>query len=96
MRQTVITLEKFYASTLGHATHEMAMRRLRSLWPDLSGQDVLGFGYCGPYLDPYMSAANRVVLAMPGGQGAVASTGSRGGHRLPHRRRLFTVLRRAF
>ncbi len=78
MRQTVITLEKFYASGLGHATQDMAMRRLRSLWPDLSGQDVLGFGYCGPYLNSYMSAANRVVLAMPGGQGAVATTGSRG------------------
>ncbi len=78
MRQTVITLEKFYASSLGTAARTMAGRRLASLWPDLSGRDVLGFGYCGPYLNPYMKAANRVVLAMPGGQGAVASAGQRG------------------
>jgi len=78
MRQTVIMLEKFYASTLGMAARDMAGRRLTSLWPDLSGRDVLGFGYCGPYLTPYMKAANRIVLAMPGGQGAVARKGQRG------------------
>jgi len=78
MRQTVITLEKFYASPLGVTARDMAARRLVALWPDLSGQDVLGFGYCGPYLNPYMKVANRVVLAMPGGQGAVAREGQRG------------------
>jgi len=78
MRQSVITLEKFYASPLGATARNMAARRLGSLWPDLSGQDVLGFGYCAPYLRPYMKAANRVVLAMPGGQGAVAQSGQRG------------------
>jgi len=78
MRQTVITLEKFYASPLGVTARNMASRRLATLWPDLSGQNVLGFGYCGPYLTPYMKAANRVVLAMPGGQGAVAHQGQRG------------------
>jgi len=62
MRQSVITLEKFYASPLGVAARDMAARRLSSLWPDLSGKDVLGFGYCGPYLTPYMKAANRVIL----------------------------------
>ena len=78
MRQTVITLEKFYASRLGLAAQEMAMRRLQSLWPDLSGRDVLGFGYCGPYLSPHWKSANRAILAMPGGQGAVAQEGPRG------------------
>jgi len=78
MRQNVITLEKFYASSLGVAAKDMAARRLASLWPDLSGRDVLGFGYCSPYLSPYMKAANRVVLAMPGGQGAMARSGQRG------------------
>jgi len=78
MRQTVITLEKFYASRLGLAAQDMVMRRLTPLWPDLSGRDVLGFGYCGPYLNRYLKTANRVVLAMPGGQGAVAKQGPRG------------------
>lgn len=78
MRQSVITLEKFYASPLGVTARDMAARRLASLWPDLSGKDVMGFGYCGPYLNPYMRAANRVILAMPGGQGAMAREGQRG------------------
>ncbi len=56
----------------------MASRRLKTLWPDLSGRNVLGFGYCAPYLDPYQAGANRIVLAMPGGQGALAHKGSRG------------------
>ena len=78
MRQTVITLEKFYSSRLGMAARDMATRRLVSLWPDLAARDVLGYGYCGPYLAPYMKSANRVVMAMPGGQGAVANIGKRG------------------
>lgn len=78
MRQTVLTLEKFYASRLGLAAQDMVMRRLTSLWPDLSGRDVLGFGFCTPYLGYYLKSANRVVLAMPGGQGAVAQEGPRG------------------
>lgn len=78
MRQTIISLEKFYSAPLGKAALDMAGQRLASLWPDLAGRNVLGFGYCGPYLAPYMKSANRMVLAMPGGQGAVVSTGQRG------------------
>jgi len=78
MRQNVIHLEKFYASRLGQAATEMTGRRLTSLWPDMKGKDVLGFGYCGPFLSPYSAQANRVVLAMPAEQGAVAHTGPRG------------------
>ena len=78
MRQTVIHLEKFYTSRLGQAAAEMTGRRLASLWPDMKGKDVLGFGYCGPYLKAYSGQANRVVLAMPAEQGAVAHVGPRG------------------
>lgn len=78
MRQSVISLEKFYGSRLGQAAREMAGRRLASVWPDLSGQDVLGLGYCLPYLEPYLGKPKRLILAMPGGQGAVAQRGKRG------------------
>lgn len=78
MRESVLKLEKFYASPLGEAARDMAGRRLKSLWPDLSGRNVLGFGFCGPYLEPYQASANRVILAMPGGQGALAQKGKRG------------------
>jgi len=38
----------------------------------------LGFGYTWPYLAPYEAGTNRLVLAMPEGQGAIAHEGKRG------------------
>lgn len=78
MRQNVIHLERFYASRLGQAAQAMAARRISALWPDLTGQDILGCGYAYPHLAPYIPQAKRVALAMPGGQGALAHTSKRG------------------
>ena len=78
MRETATRLEQFYASPLGGAARDMAARRLASLWPDLAGQNVLGYGYAWPYLAPYEIGTNRMVLAMPEGQGAIAHEGRRG------------------
>ena len=78
MRETATRLEQFYASPLGGAAKDMAARRLSSLWPDLSGCNVLGYGYAWPYLAPYEAGTNRLVLAMPEGQGAIAHQGKRG------------------
>jgi len=78
MRQNVIHLEQFYASRLGGAARDMVTRRLDNLWPDLAGCDVLGYGYGWPYLSPYSAQAKRIILAMPGEQGAIAQTCRRG------------------
>jgi len=78
MRQSVIQLEQFYASRLGTAAQAMVERRLANLWPDLSGRDVLGYGYAWPYLSSYSLSTKRVILAMPGAQGAMAQTCHRG------------------
>ena len=78
MRQSVIQLEKFYAARLGHAAQAMTCRRLEAVWPDLSGRDILAYGYSGPYIRPYLKAAKRVILAMPGPQGAIAQESPRG------------------
>lgn len=78
MRQNVRHLESFYASRLGQATAHMVLRRLSTVWPDLSGRDVLGYGYCYPFLTPYLDSAKRVVLAMPGAMGGIAQRSSRG------------------
>lgn len=56
----------------------MVARRLQTLWPDMAGRNVLGFGYGWPYLKPYLKSANRVVLAMPEEQGALAHENARG------------------
>lgn len=71
-------LEKFYASRLGKAAQTMALRRLQSVWPDLHGRDILAYGYGTPYILPYVEHAKRLVLAMPGGQGAIAERSRRG------------------
>ena len=43
-------LEDFYDSRIGQVARRLIARRLRLMWPDLTGQRVLGFGYAGPYL----------------------------------------------
>jgi len=78
MRETATRLEQFYASPLGAAARDMAARRLAALWPDLAGQNVLGYGYAWPYLSRYEPETNRMVLAMPEAQGAIAHEGKRG------------------
>lgn len=78
MRQNVIHLERFYASRLGQAAQAMAMRRLITLWPNLSGKDILGYGYTHPFLRPHVDSAKHIALAMPGGQGAIAQRSKRG------------------
>lgn len=78
MRQNVIHLERFYASRLGQAAQSMAARRVNTIWPDLTGKDILGYGYAYPHVASYVPHAKRVALAMPGGQGALAHTSKRG------------------
>ena len=78
MRESADRLESFYASPLGRMARDMAVRRLHSLWPDLAGCNTLGFGYTAPYLDAYRKSANRIVLACPAEQGAIAHRSSRG------------------
>jgi len=78
MRQSVVQLENFYASQLGLSAQSVVLRRLAKLWPQLQGKSLLGFGYCGPYLESYTSEAKRIVYAMPAGQGAIVRLSKRG------------------
>ncbi|MBI3452229.1 MAG: methyltransferase domain-containing protein [Rhodospirillales bacterium] len=67
----VVDLRDFYASSLGQAARRIIRRRLRAMWPDLSGQCVLGLGYATPYLRPFAAEAGRVIAMMPGAQGVL-------------------------
>ncbi len=64
-------LRDFYACPLGHMARRFVRRRIRSLWSDADGLDVLGMGYATPYLRPYKDSARRVMGFMPAGQGVV-------------------------
>ena len=61
----VVDLRDFYETPLGKIARGMIMRRLRGLWPDLSGERLLGLGYATPFLAPYQSRSERVLATMP-------------------------------
>ncbi len=67
----VVDLRDFYASGLGQVARRMIRRRIRTLWPDVSGQSVLGLGYAPPYLTSFRGEATRVIAAMPARQGVL-------------------------
>lgn len=70
MRVDVQTLQTFYASRLGSVARVAAARRLKPLWDDCAGLDVLGIGYAAPYLNAWRGAARRAIAFMPAAQGA--------------------------
>lgn len=64
-------LRDFYASPGGLVTARLLRRRLAALWPDLSGQAVLGLGHATPYLRLWRDQAARCVAACPSQTGGV-------------------------
>jgi SAM-dependent methyltransferase len=66
-----VDLRDFYASGLGRVARRMISRRVRSIWPDVHGLNVLGLGYATPFLGPFRAEAQRVVAIMPAGQGVL-------------------------
>jgi len=71
MRCDALEIDRFYRRATGRCAREMALRRLRALWPSASGVDMLGLGFATPYLEPYRGEARRAVALMPAAQGAL-------------------------
>ncbi|MGA9657523.1 MAG: methyltransferase domain-containing protein [Asticcacaulis sp.] len=69
MRRSVEDLNRFYVTPEGVAAKRLIDRKLGEAWPDVRGMDVLGIGYCSPYLGRFIEA-RRVLSAMPAAQGA--------------------------
>ena len=65
-------LVDFYESATGQMARRIILRRLRPIWPQLTGLRVLGYGFAVPYLKPFLKDAERVVAAMPAQMGVVA------------------------
>src|SRR5216683_2411457 len=72
MYSDVVDLRDFYATSLGQVAIRMIRRRIRLIWPDLTGMRLLGMGYAVPYLRPFREEAERVVAVMPSLQGVLA------------------------
>lgn len=65
-------LVSFYETPMGQIARRQILRRLRQIWPDVSGQRVLGYGFAVPYLRHLLLEAERVVALMPAQQGVLA------------------------
>lgn len=71
MHLDVIDLREFYGRPLGRVARRLIARHVRALWPNLTGQSVMGLGYATPYLRTFIGEAERVIGLMPAQQGVV-------------------------
>ena len=67
-----VDLRDFYASSLGRVARRMIGRRIRALWPDVRGSNILGLGYAAPFLGVFRAEAQRVTGGDAGGAGRAA------------------------
>lgn len=67
----VADLRTFYDLPLGQLLRGLIGGRIKAMWPDLTRQSLLGIGYAGPFMRPYLDQAERCIAAMPAQQGAV-------------------------
>ena len=51
----------FYGTPCGGMTARLLRERLAAIWPELSGQSVLGLGYAAPYLRLWREGAARCI-----------------------------------
>lgn len=71
MWSDVVDLRDFYETRRGKVARHMIRHGVRSMWPDLRGQSLLGLGYATPYLRQFRSEAARVIAVMPSAQGVL-------------------------
>lgn len=69
MYPDVVDLREFYESDVGRMARDVLRAQLRTLWPNVQGQSLLGLGYTTPFLRPFVGEAARVMALMPAQQG---------------------------
>ncbi len=70
----VVDLREFYASPLGVVTARMLRQKVRTLWPELGKDTLVGIGYAQPLLSLWKhngSEEGCAVAFMPSGLGAM-------------------------
>ncbi|MBN8871666.1 MAG: class I SAM-dependent methyltransferase [Rhodospirillales bacterium] len=60
----------FYGTARGGVTARLLRERLSALWPDLTGESVLGIGFAAPYLRLWREEARRCIALTPAQMGA--------------------------
>ena len=72
MHLDVLDLRTFYYRTrLGRTAQKAIREQVLTLWPDVKGLNVVGFGFAAPLLRPYLGIARRVIALMPAQQGVM-------------------------
>lgn len=71
MWSDAVDLRDFYRTSLGQMAHRLIRARIREIWGDTSGQNVLGLGYATPYLLPFCEESQRTIAMMPAAQGVL-------------------------
>jgi SAM-dependent methyltransferase len=71
MWNDAVDLRDFYATPLGRVARRLIGRRLRLMWPDVRGFNLLGLGYATPFLGAFRDEAARVVALAPAPQGVL-------------------------
>src|SRR3546814_20655885 len=71
MWHDVVDLREFYETRRGQVARHMVRRAVRSVWPDVTGQRLVGLGFAAPYLRQFMGEAARVLALMPASQGVL-------------------------
>ena len=73
MHLDVQELRRFYYETqLGRAAQRRVRDKLVTLWPQMRGRTLVGFGFAVPLLRPFLDDARRVIGLMPAPQGVMA------------------------
>jgi SAM-dependent methyltransferase len=67
----VVDLRAFYAERLGAVARRLIAERLKSHWPSVAGDRLLGVGFATPYLADFAKEAERTIAFMPAVQGVV-------------------------
>jgi SAM-dependent methyltransferase len=65
-------LSQFYQSAVGRAACRLISCRIREIWPQCRALRILGYGFATPYLDPYLTEAERAIALMPARTGVIA------------------------
>ncbi|EKE09950.1 MAG: SAM-dependent methyltransferase [uncultured bacterium] len=70
----VLDMRNFYDTHLGYVTRRMIRRKIRELWPEVKGRNMIALGYPTPFLRYYREESRRLVALMPAEQGALSWT----------------------
>tara|TARA_R110002020_G_scaffold266483_42_gene481566 strand:+ start:4421 stop:5224 length:804 start_codon:yes stop_codon:yes gene_type:complete len=72
MHLDAIEIRNFYLSPQGRIVRQILGARIRDIWPDVRGEQVLGVGHATPFLRPLKEEAERVMGFMPAQHGVFA------------------------